>query len=156
MSESIQQKTIKNAKHFFKYRYDYYLELANEANSIKGITLNNSGVSCSPRSDNKERLYLKILDAQKIVTSVKEAINTCRNDMEHPYKDVIQLRFIKCESTVYVVNHIPFEKSVYFQRILPNALIEFSNKFLIKQLVNNVENIIDLTVSSTGGDNKVY
>lgn len=44
MGESVQQKTIKNAKYFFKYRYDYYLELANEANSIKGISLNNETV----------------------------------------------------------------------------------------------------------------
>lgn len=146
--DTASKATIKNVKHFFKYKYDYYLSLSNEANTIKAMEFSNSTAGSSPVQDAKERMYLKVMDAQKIIKSVDDAINSCQNDIDHPYAKVLALKYIKLESTVYIINQIPFEKSSYFDRILPNALIEFANKFMVKELVNGVENIVDLTTST--------
>lgn len=67
-------------------------------------------VDSSPLQDAKEKMYLRIMDAQKIMKSVDDAINSCQNDSEHPYATVLTLRYIKLESTVYIINQIPFEK----------------------------------------------
>lgn len=136
---------IKNVKHFFLYDYDNYLSLANEANSIKGLNFDNTAVEQSARTDSKERLYLRIMDSQKIIQSVDDAVNSCQDDAKHPYKKVLKLHFLKMKSNIYVINEIPFEKTFYYRCILPNAMVEFANKFLVKQLINEVENIIDLT-----------
>ena len=148
MDIASQKIIIKNTKHFFKYQYDYYSSLANEANTIKGMKFSSTTVDSSPLQDAKEKMYLRIMDAQKIIKSVDDAINSCQNDIDHPYAKVLALKYIKLESTVYIINQIPFEKSSYFDRILPNALIEFANKFMVKELVNGVENIVDLTTST--------
>ena len=148
--DTASKATIKNVKHFFKYKYDYYLSLSNEANTIKAMEFSNSAVGSSPVQDAKERMYLKVMDAQKIIKSVDDAINSCQNDSEHPYATVLTLRYIKLKSTVYVINNIAFERTSYFDRVLPCALIEFANKFMVKELVNGVENIVDLTTASTG------
>lgn len=148
--DTASKATIKNVKHFFKYKYDYYLSLSNEANTIKAMEFSNSAVGSSPVQDAKERMYLKVIDAQKIIKSVDDAINSCQDDSEHPYATVLTLRYIKLKSTVYVINNIAFERTSYFDRVLPCALIEFANKFMVKELVNGVENIVDLTTASTG------
>ena len=119
------------------------------------MEFSNSTVGSSPVQDAKERMYLKVMDAQKIIKSVDDAINSWQNDIDHPYAKVLALKYIKLESTVYIINQIPFEKSSYFDRILPNALIEFANKFMVKELVNGVENIVDLT-TSTGEWNTLF
>ncbi|PLT10401.1 hypothetical protein CYJ79_10910 [Lactobacillus crispatus] len=150
MDIASQKIIIKNTKHFFKYQYDYYSSLANEANTIKGMKFSSTTVDSSPLQDAKEKMYLRIMDAQKIMKSVDDAINSCQNDSEHPYATVLTLRYIKLKSTVYVINNIAFERTSYFDRVLPCALIEFANKFMVKELVNGVENIIDLTTASTG------
>lgn len=139
---------LENVKDFFKYRYDNYLSLSSEANSLRGISFNNTAVSHSMRIDSQQRAYLKIMDAQKIKKSVDDAVKACRNDIEHPYRNILIFRFLQHKSTVYVINQLSFEKTCYYKQLLPNALIEFANKFLVSQLVNGVENIIDLTAST--------
>lgn len=142
------QSITRNVKDFFKYRYDNYLSLSSETSSLRSINFGNTAVSHSMQTDSQQRIYLRIMDAQKIIKSVDDAIESCRNDTEHPYRKILTLRYIQHRSTVYVISQLSFEKTFYYRNLLPNTLIEFANKFLVKQLVNGVENIIDLTAST--------
>ena len=47
MDIASQKIIIKNTKHFFKYQYDYYSSLANEANTIKGMKFSSTTVDSS-------------------------------------------------------------------------------------------------------------
>ena len=141
-----QKRKINNAKHFLKYDYNHYLTLSVEANNLRGMKLQQVKVDTSAKIDATEQLYLRIMDAKKIVKSTQEAINHCSDTSQHPYKTALTLSYLDNESVVYVVDHINYGQAYYYKKILPSALLEFADRFLVQQLNNKVNSIIDLNV----------
>lgn len=143
---SEEKETIQNVKYFFKNEYDRYLTKAQPINSLSGMKLNSTGgVSCSPNIDAKEKLYLDIMDATKIIESVKDTINNLQNNSKNPYKRIMEWSYLKQETDIYIINNIEYERSQYFHRVKPCAILEFAEKFPTYQLINGVDEIVDLS-----------
>lgn len=132
--------TIKNTLDFITNKMP---RLANFG-SIKGVNYSRVKVTSSAKSSATTDYFLMIKEASEQFQCARNAINDCRNDQRHPYKKILENEFKglpykdRVEATGYEQN------SYYTKR--KEALLEFADKFLISQIVGNVEDVIDLHI----------
>lgn len=112
--------------------------------TIKGVNYDNVKVSSTPRKDATADYFLMIKEANEQYRSAMNAINDCRNDQRHPYKKILEVEF-KGLPYRERLEAVGYEQNSYYTK-RKDALLEFADKFLISQIVGNVENILDLHI----------
>lgn len=91
-----------------------------------------------------EKMYLKAIDAQKIIKSVNEAIDLLPSER---LKTILIRSCLKREYTYNICTALHIERSRFFT-LKRYAMYLFADLFLIRQLANGVSSPVDLTADN--------
>ena len=139
--EENNRPTVNNVRRFFKNgKYDKYLNIATAATGITSIDFTKN-TSKTTYTDHMEKMYLKAIDAQKIIKSVNEAIDLLPSER---LKTILIRSCLKREYTYNICTALHIERSRFFT-LKRYAMYLFADLFLIRQLANGVSNPVDLT-----------
>ena len=94
---------------------------------------------------NNQTLIKRIRNNIKIIYSISLALDVLRNDLKHPYKTILILKFFdtQCMSNQEIADKIGYSSRVFYDK-KKIALIEFSETFLNYQQRYNVKPLINL------------
>lgn len=144
--EENNRPTVNNVSRFFKNgKYDKYLNIATAASGITSIDFTKN-TSKTTYTDHMEKMYLKAIDAQKIIKSVNEAIDLLPSSR---LKTILIRSCLKREYTYNIYAALHIERSQFFT-LKRYAMYLFADLFLIRQLANGVSSPIDLTADNDG------
>ena len=139
--EENNRPTVNNVRRFFKNgKYDKYLNIATAATGITSIDFTKNA-SKTTYTDHMEKMYLKAIDAQKIIKSVNEAIDLLPSQR---LKTILIKSCLKREYTYNIYAALHIERSQFFTLKL-YAIYLFADLFLIRQLANGVSSPVVLT-----------
>lgn len=139
--EENNRPTVNNVRRFFKNgKYDKYLNIATAATGITSIDFTKN-TSKTTYTDHMEKMYLKAIDAQKIIKSVNEAIDLLPSER---LKTILIKSCLKREYTYNIYTALHIERSRFFT-LKRYAMYLFADLFLIRQLANGVSSPVDLT-----------
>ena len=139
--EENNRPTVNNVRRFFKNgKYDKYLNIATAATGITSIDFTKN-TSKTTYTDHMEKMYLKAIDAQKIIKSVNEAIDLLPSER---LKTILIRSCLKREYTYNICTALHIERSRFFT-LKRYAMYLFADLFLIRQLANGVSSPVDLT-----------
>lgn len=142
--EENNKPTVNNVRRFFKNgKYDKYLNIANAASGITSIDFTKN-TSKTTYTDHMEKMYLKAIEAQKIIKSVNEAIDLLPSER---LKTILIRSCLKREYTYNIYAALHIERSQFFT-LKGYAMYLFADLFLMRQLANGVASPIDLTADN--------
>lgn len=138
--------TLQRTRDFFDNDYLKYLNNSNFTKyGLKSIDYTQPYVNHTRRTDGLSLLIAQAIDADAIITSVKQAIYDCPNLPQHPYRTILTQRYLKRYNAWQVALNIQYSAS-YYNKLQNEALLIFADRFTIQQVINQVKNIIDLHI----------
>ena len=139
------KQTRCNTSDFLRNKLDHYLNYCNrKRESIYSLDVKNTKVDTSLNTDLANQ-YVEIFYSQKIVSCVADALNNCTQTTGKPYKKFLIDRYLHLLNMEDIAIKYSFSRSTA-TRMDNKALLEFADKFLFSQLMNQVSPVIDLHV----------
>lgn len=139
------KQTRCNTRDFLRNKLDHYLNYCNrKRESIYSLDVKNTKVDASLNTDLANQ-YVEIFYSQKIVSCVADALNNCTQTTGKPYKKFLTDRYLHLLNMEDIDIKYSFSRSTA-TRMDNKALLEFADKFLFSQLINQVCPVIDLHI----------
>lgn len=139
------KKTAKNVDYFLKKQLPHImLRCGHSITELSSPRLSLTPVSTSSRTDLQESIIINAMEFENVVQAVHSAILSCSDISKTILLDI----YIHSYSVDRTLMDIPYERSNYFHRLKPKALLEFADLYSGKQIKCKVshENIIDLHI----------
>lgn len=138
-------KTLENARNFLIKDLNQYLNLCNANREIlKSSNIEEHFINFD-NFDNTNPIILKIIDAQKVLKCVNDALFTCSDTQRAPYKPILIYYFVDGLYMPQVAEKVGLSET-HTSCLKSKALIEFVERFTTAQLLNQVSEPIKLIV----------
>ena len=143
MLEIDEKATIKNTRKFFEKDLERYQAMCAGRYDIHGSNFKNIKVNSSINSDAVASRYNLIIAYNDRLACLKPAIDNCTNEPTKPYKRVLELRYLKHMQAWQIADNIGYSHTQY-GTILNRAFLQFADIYLMEQLKQGVNDILDL------------
>lgn len=143
MLEIDEKATIKNTRKFFEKDLERYKTMCAGRYDIHGLNFKNIKVNSSINSDAVASRYNLIIAYNDRLACLKPAIDNCTNEPTKPYKRILELRYLKHMQAWQIAENIGYSHTQY-GTILNRAFLQFADIYLMEQLKQGVNDILDL------------
>lgn len=146
-----EQATVSKVKEHFKNYLNKYQPATISTSNIKAVDYSNIKVSASTRSDSTASRIIELINYSAWAKCTEKAINECIDQPRQPYKRLLEARLIQGQTMWQVAQRIGYgrsQASVLFNR----ACLNFADVFLMEQINENVNEILDLHIYQTEKD----
>ncbi|WEV51661.1 ArpU family transcriptional regulator [Lactobacillus sp. ESL0731] len=139
-----EKKTADKTENFLDYKLPQFIEqtgyLLPDLASPKWSSMPKSPNAINSREDN----LLEAIEIDRIMRAIHQTIYHCSSIS----KIILISLFIKRNSVEQTMRLLPYEKTRYYKRLKPKALIEFANKYHYYENQNGVDddNFIELRI----------
>lgn len=143
MLEINEPATIENTRKFFEKDLERYQTMCAGRYDIHSLNFDNIKVNSSINSDAVASRYNLIIAYNDRLACLKPAIDNCTNEPTKPYKRVLELRYLKHMQAWQTAENIGYSHTQY-GTILNRAFLQFADIYLMEQLKQGVNDILDL------------
>ena len=143
MLEINEPATIENTRKLFEKDLERYQTMCAGRYDIHSLNFDNIKVNSSINSDAVASRYNLIIAYNDRLACLKPAIDNCTNEPTKPYKRVLELRYLKHMQAWQIAENIGYSHTQY-GTILNRAFLQFADIYLMEQLKQGVNDILDL------------
>lgn len=143
MLEINKTATVSNAIKFFEKDLERYETMCAGRYSVNSLNFENVKVNSSTNTNAVANRYNLIITYADRLACVKPAIDNCTSRQEKPYKHILELKYLKHLSSWDVASRIGYGHT-QFNKLRKQALLQFADIFLMEQLKQGVQDILDL------------
>lgn len=129
LSEINKTQTIKNTRRFLGKDFQNYIAYSGLSRlNLSSPILDPTGVGGSSGVNGIETKSIVNLNAEFAVKAVCDTINSCSSSPRRPYKQILQMKYIKELLDYEIWINLGYEKTNYYT-LRSRAYIEFAQRF---------------------------